>query len=168
MNITAFVMNAHRAMTKTCFIDGIWFRGHQWSRSKENFSLIIKKGSGKEALMSLSREDAIRLADSLNTAVKKADLITGNNPHTFTMRLHSTEQGATERMEQVSDTLKLAHYFGAEAAANDRKYMSGSDRYELAQKYGADFWADLPEKTQQSIAQAWNAGHDAEERNNRI
>ena len=61
--------------------------------------------------------------------------------------------------------LKLAYYFGAEAAANGRKYMNKADRDQLAEYEGMLAWSDMRPQFKADTTRAWNYGHDAESRN---
>jgi hypothetical protein len=87
MNITGFVKHATRAGHRRCWIQGIEFRGHRWSRDDENITIIIEKGDGKEMGLTMTPGMAKKLARALEHTANKVTMIDVDDIHTFTERV---------------------------------------------------------------------------------
>ena len=56
------------------------------------------------------------------------------------------------------EALKAAHYFGTEAEANSRKYISKDDRDDIALCYGEEHWRDIPKKFRKRLLEKFYEG----------
>lgn len=65
-------------------------------------------------------------------------------------------------MVDLQKAIAHAQQFGAEAAANQRRYMISDDRSELAAAYGVERWLDIPVKHQEILMDAFEAGFKRE------